>query len=154
MATWIPWGFYLLAWVASLLMYAFHFCSFPQTLLLFVVFFSGGFQGLWVAAGHLLMPKKFATAMGLKPSSSQIEIVAINLAIGVVSILSITQSLLWITPVALILIIFYAVHFYTYIKARLGRRRSKAAGHHSASMMYNSITIALTLTLLLGFTYL
>jgi hypothetical protein len=125
----------------STLYYAGHFW---EDFLKFTILFNGGVQGLWAAVGHLIFPERVAKAIGWKSNGFQTEIGATNLAIGVTSMLSFLHPA-WLSPVALIISIFYAGCVYVHVKERLFKENDSTL--NSGPMLYNTILVMLILVI-------
>ena len=138
LASFFPWVLTLCALISTVY-YAGHFW---EDFLKFTILFNGGIQGLWAAVGHLFFPQHVAKAIGWKSSGFQTEIGATNLAIGVTSLLSFLH-LEWLTPVALIMAIFYAGCVYVHIKERLFKENNSPL--NSGPMLYNTIFVMFVL---------
>lgn len=140
-------------WILSLcaLIGTFYYAgNFWEDFMKFIVLFNGGVQGLWAAVGHLLFPERVAKAIGWKSNGFQTEIGATNLAIGVASILSFIYTE-WLTPVALIMAIFYAGCVYVHIKELLFKENNSPL--NSGPMLYNTIFVMLILVIGLFFNF-
>lgn len=139
LASFFPWVLTVCAFISTLY-YAGHFW---EDFLKFTILFNGGVQGLWAAVGHLLFPQRVAKAIGWKSSGFQTEIGATNLAIGTTSILSFLHPE-WLTPVALIIAIFYAGCVYVHIKERLFKENDSPL--NSGPILYNIIFVMIIMT--------
>lgn len=137
LASLFPWALYLLAWACTIFAVKAG-ADLWQALLLFVVFFNGGIQGLWSALGHLGFPKQSARSIGWKNSPFQSEVGFADLAIGIVGCACIFQRI-WSYPVGLILAIFFTGCAYTHIKDIKNK-----APCNSGPMLYNTVLVVIT----------
>lgn len=136
-----PWILYLLAWGCTLTAVQ-NGAPLLEYLLLFVVFFNGGIQGLWSAVGHLGFPKQTARKIGWKPSEFQTEIGFANLAIGLVGVSTIFYAY-WAVPVGLILVFFFIGCAYTHVKDHMVHKNK--APLNWGPMLVNTFTVIVTI---------
>jgi hypothetical protein len=140
LASFFPWVLTLCALISTM----YYAGCFWEDFLKFTVLFNGGIQGLWAAVGHLLFPERVAKAIGWKTSGFQTEIGATNLAIGITSLLSFLHPE-WLTPIALIIAIFYAGCVYVHIKERLFKENDSPL--NSGPILYNTIFVMIILVI-------
>lgn len=141
LASFFPWILYLLAWFCTLIAVN-NGAVLSESLLLYVVIFNGGIQGLWAAIGHLVFPQETAKKIGWLSNGFQTEIGATNLAIGTAGTLTFFYNV-WAIPVGLILAIFLSGCVYIHIKDRIANNNN--APCNSGPMLYSSIAIVITI---------
>lgn len=140
-----PWILYVLAWVCTLIAVHLGAPLYPN-LLLYIIVFNGGIQGLWAAVGHLAFPKKTAKRIGWQSNGFQTEIGFANLGIGITGVL--TYFLPWLAlGIGMFIAIFYAGCAYNHIKERIIDKNKAAC--NSGPMMYSTIATFITLTVCL-----
>lgn len=143
LASLFPWLLYICALVSTLT--GVHFGHpFWSSLLLYVVIFNGGLQGLWAALGHLAFPNETAKKIGWVSNGFQTEIGSANLAIGVIGVLTYFFHT-WAMPSAVFIVVFFSGCAYMHIKDRI--KNQNKAPCNSGPMLYSTILIIITLLL-------